>query len=196
MGKHELFYEDGYSGTGEVHAVNHLARLLARAGIDLQVKRSRLVTSYDLKNHNVILIGAGRENLAVEGLHLKQGYVFETQRHAMWSNRIVDTMGGARVYSLERDPGSGSLKTDFALFSVMPGIAPGRKIMLLAGLTTSGTQGAAEFATTESQMAALLTALKRKTLPPYFESVLEVQVTRGLDPVAVKCVAAREIVGQ
>jgi hypothetical protein len=45
-------------------------------------------------------------------------------------------------------------------------------------------------------MATLLTMLKRKTLPPYFESVLEVQVVRGLDPVAVKCVAAREIAGQ
>ena len=193
LGKHELFYEDGYSGTGEVHAVNHLSRLLARIGVELQVKRSRLVASYDLKNHNLILLGAGRENLAVEGLHLKQGYVFDTPSHAMWSNRIVDASGGRGGYAIKRDPASGALKTDYALFSVMPGIAPGRKIIMLAGLTTSGTQGAAEFATSEAQMAALLGMMKRKTLPRYFECVLEVQVVRGLDPVAIRCVAAREI---
>jgi hypothetical protein len=197
LGKHTFFYEDGYSGTGEVHAVYNLARLLATAGVDMQVKRSRLVTNYDLKNHNVVHLGAGRENLAIDNLHLKQGFVFETPRFSMWSNRILDNKstlpGGRSAYAVERDPASGTLKVDYALFSVMPGLAPNRKIMLLAGLTTSGTEAAAEFATSEAHIAELLGRMGARTLPPYFESILEVQVVRGLDPIEVKCLAARAI---
>jgi hypothetical protein len=197
LGKHTFFYEDGYSGTGEVHAVYNLARLLATAGVEMQVKRSRLVTNYDLKNHNVVHLGAGRENLAIDNLHLKQGFVFETPRFSMWSNRILDKKstlpGGRASYAVERDPANGTLKVDYALFSVMPGLAPNRKIMLLAGLTTSGTEAAAEFATSEAHIAELLGRMGAHTLPPYFESILEVQVVRGLDPIEVKCLAARPI---
>ncbi len=197
------FYEDGYSGTGEVQAMYHLTRLLSSAGVDMLIKRSRLVTSDDLRRYNVLLLGAGRENIPVDQLHLKQGYVFETPRHVMWSNSIHDTQGalpdGRASYTVVRDPQSGTLKTDFAVFSLLPGLAPHRRIMILAGLTTSGTQGAAEFATSENQMASLITrfaaAVRQRTapLPPYFESILEVQVIRGLDPISVRCIAARPI---
>jgi hypothetical protein len=202
LGRHSFFYEDGYSGTGEVQAMYHLTRLMAAAGIDMQVKRSRLVTSDDLRSHNVLLLGAGRENIAVDELHLKQGYVFETPRYIMWSNTIHDIKGvlpgGRTSYAVERDS-KGALKTDYALFSVMPGLAPNRRIMMLAGLTTSGTQGAGEFATSEGQLAGLLAQMSAATgkrlsaLPTYFESILEVRVVRGLDPISVRCVAARPI---
>ena len=204
LGKHSLFYEDGYSGTGEVHAMYHLTRLLSTTGIEMQIKRSRMIGSEDLKNHNVVLLGGGRENLAVDDYRLKQGYVFDAPRHIMWSNSIRDTKGmlpgGRASYTVERDPKSGVMKTDYAIFSVIPSLTPNRKIMILAGLTTSGTQGAAEFATMDGRhIAALLAQMAATTqkhlttLPPYFESILEVQVVRGLDPVWVQCVAARPI---
>src|SRR5947199_10196950 len=110
----------------------------------------------------------------------------------MWSNTIRDTKGilpgGRSSYAVERDATREALKTDYALLSVMPGMAPNRKIMMLAGLTTSGTLGAAEFVTSESQAAALLsqmsatTAKHFKTLPTYSESNLEVRVVRRHDP--------------
>ena len=195
VAKQPLFYEDGYSGTGEVQSMYHLTRQMTLAGIDMQTKRSRLVSSDDFKNHSVVLLGAGRENIAVNELRLRQGYIFETPKAGMWSNSIRDTKplpGGRSVYAVERDPKSQALKTDYALFSVMPGLANG-KIMVLAGLTTSGTLGAAEFATSESQIAALVSKMGVKSLPPYFESILEVRVVRGLDPISVRCVAARPI---
>jgi len=78
-------------------------------------------------------------------------------------------------------------------------MAPNWRIMIVAGLTRSGTLVAAEFATSEGQLATLLsqmsvtTGKRLKPLPNYFESILEVRVVRGLDPIAVRCVAARSI---
>ena len=202
VGKHTFFYEDGYSGEGEVEAVYHLTHLLSRSGIGMQIKRSRLVTSDDLKNHNVLLLGAGRENIPVDNLRLKQGYVFDTPGRLMWSNTIrdlKDVPGRHPSFAVERDPANGALKTDYALLSVVPGMDPNRKIMMLAGLTTSGTLGAVEFATSEAQIETLLSQIEKSSgrrvtaLPRYFESILEVRVVKGLDPIAVRCVAARTI---
>jgi hypothetical protein len=202
---HSLFYEDGYSGTGEVHAVFFLTRLLTRAGIDVLVKRVRLLTTDDLKSHNVVLLGSSLENRAVDELRLKQGFVFEfpAGSNSSWNGRIVDQRGPAGAhsssYAVERDPKTGALRTDYAIFSLMPGVVANHRVMLLGGLTTSGTQGAAEFATTEQSMAALLAALARpghpsqSGPPPCFESTLEVQVVRGLDPTSIRRLSVRAI---
>ena len=73
---HSLFYDDGYSGTGEVHAVFALTRLLTKAGIDVMVRPVRLLPADDLKSHNVVLLGSSLKNRAVDELRLKQGFVF------------------------------------------------------------------------------------------------------------------------
>ena len=72
--------------------------------------------------------------------------------------------------------------------------------MMLAGLTSSGTQGAVEFATSSSKVAELLNLLFRDGPPSLFEAVLEVfeavlevQVVQGLDPISVHRVAARRL---
>jgi hypothetical protein len=203
LGTHSFIYENGYTGTGEIHAVYQLTRLLSTSGVDVQVKRSQLIDNYDLKNRDVVLLGAGNENPAVGDAHLKQGYVMETPRHVLWGNCIRDLKGalpgGIAMYKVIRDQKSGVLKTDYALFSVTPGPAPNRKIMFLAGLTTSGTEGAAECAASEECTSSLLAHLAAAAhtqvtaLPPYFESIVEVHVARGLDPVIIRCVAARAI---
>ena len=107
------------------------------------------------------------------------------------NGRIVDKRApadGHNSYAVERDPKTGALRTDYALFSLMPGVVTNHRVMLLGGLTTSGTQGAAEFATTEQSVSDLLAALaaqghgSQNGAPPFFESTLEVDVVRGLDP--------------
>jgi hypothetical protein len=65
---------------------------------------------------------------------------------------------------------------------------------MMAGLTTSGTQGAAEYATSEHHMKNLAAALSGAAsastkLPRYFEAVLRVDVAKGIDPVATAFVA-------
>lgn len=196
---HSLFYDDGYSGTGEVKAVYALTRLLSKAGVDVLVKRVRLLTTDDLKAYNVILLGSSQENRAVAELHLGHNYVFDfpSGLGSSWAGRIFDKRAApgasAASWSVERDSKTRALRTDYAVFAVVPGVASNRRVMLLAGLTTSGTEGAAEFATTSSQVAELLNTLFRGGPPSSFEAVLEVQVVQGLDPVSVRRVAARRL---
>jgi hypothetical protein len=196
---HRVFYEDGYTGTGEVQAVYILTRLLTRLGIDIEVKRVRLLTSDDFKGHSVVLLGSSLENRAIDDLHLRQGFTFQLALNSMWAGGIVDSkasgQGKQSAYNIERDPVTQALQLDYAIASVQAGVAADTRIMVLGGLTTSGTQGAAEFVTSDATVGDLLTKLHWKQpladSLPSFESVLQVRVVRGLDPVSFKCVTAR-----
>jgi hypothetical protein len=197
-----LFYEDGYTGTGEVLSVHLLTRLFAQSGAELLVKRCRLMTVDDLKQNNVIFLGSPYENQELGELKLKQDFVFEPPASAshLWKERILNVHpapGERSSYETERDPATQVLRVDYGLFSVLPGLSPSRKIIILAGLTTSGTQGATEFATSSSAMRGLLEALGPQGakigsgFPPYFQCILKVEMTKGLDVLAVSCVKAR-----
>ena len=199
-----LFYEDGYTGTGEVDSVYQLTQLFVEMRTDFLVKRSRLVTADELKQNNVIFLGSPFENKELADLRLKQEFVFEppTEYPRLWKGRILNVRpaaGERSSYETEREPASGALRVDYALFSVLPGLNPSRKIVCLAGLTTSGTEGAAEFAASPSAMRGLLAVLRAHRekagsgFPPYFQCILRVEVTRGLDVVAVSCVKVRAL---
>jgi hypothetical protein len=99
---------------------------------------------------------------------------------------------------LERDPREQIIRADYAIFNVLPGPAAGRRIIILAGLTTSGTQGATEFATSEAGSLKILEILGtssngHKQFPPYFESLVRVEAAKGLDAITVKYVTASTV---
>ncbi len=194
-----LYYEESFTGTGEVLATYRLANLLTQLGGKVQVKRCRLVTVDDLRNHDVIFLGSPFENEILADMHLSQRFSFvePTQPPLLWHGRIVDHKASASAvsYALERDPQSQVIRADYALFDVLPGPAPGRRIMVLAGITTSGTEGAAEFATSADGLRQILavgkasgSASENKTFPRYFESLLRVEAEKGLEAIDVKFV--------
>ncbi len=85
-----LFYEYGYTGTGDVEAVWKFTRLFSRMGYDTTLKRSRLVTIHDLQEHNVILIGSSFQNDAVAQLpSTGQDFVYELPKidDELWNGR-------------------------------------------------------------------------------------------------------------
>jgi hypothetical protein len=94
---------------------------------------------------------------------------------------------------LERDPHTRVIRADYAIFDVLPGMAPSRRIVILAGLTTSGTQGAAEFSTSVDGVRQILRFLgiqsgSSRAFPAYFECLLRVEAAKGLDAMNVKYV--------
>ena len=194
-----LYYEEGLTGTGEVLATYRLASLLTRLGAKVQVKRSRLVTVDDFQNHDVIFLGSPFENEVLAEMHFSRRFSFEQPKTPplLWRGRIVDhKVASSDVsYGIERDPQSQVIRADYALFDVLPGPAPGRRIMVLAGITTSGTQGAAEFATSAEGLRQILglegaprASDSGNTFPQYFESLLRVETARGMEAVNVKFV--------
>jgi hypothetical protein len=82
------------------------------------------------------------------------------------------------------------------LICLLPGVSEGRYVLCLAGITTLGTQAAADFVTSERYMrlwermpevAAVMQSRSR-----FLQALLEVQVRDGV-PLDVKCLFVREL---
>ena len=89
-------------------------------------------------------------------------------------------------------PSVAPLTEDYAVVALLPGLSPSRSIMILAGTTTFGTEGAVDYVCRENSVEELLQRLSISNageLRP-FEAVLRVKVTRGV-PVHMELVALR-----
>jgi hypothetical protein len=80
------------------------------------------------------------------------------------------------------------LTRDYAVLALLPGMQPGKKILICSGLTTFGTQAAVDFATNPENVDQLFRAagFAKGTIRP-FEAVLETTITGGV-PVETKLV--------
>lgn len=199
-----VFFDDDHTGTGEVMAVYYLTRLFSQTDLPLTVERSQLIKTDDLRNHNVIFLGSIIENPILTGLPLDQNFVFSepSKPPTLWRNRIVNLHplpGEKPFYGVERDKQTQVLRTDYSLISFLPGVAPGRKIVILGGLTTIGTQAAAQFVTSAAGAGDLLARLgtaaqgsSAKKFPPFFQAVLKVDIKQD-EILSVHCIAAHAV---
>jgi len=195
-----LYYFDSYTGIGEVVAAGRISQLLARRGQDFSVKRSRITSYEDLRNRHVIFIGASLENEILGKLPVESDLVFEDPAGKEFVGKLLirDRRPEANhpaTYEFQRDDRTKALKSEYALISLLPGVTPNQYILVLAGLSTLGTQAAAEFATSEASMLTLermWAASGDKDLPSYFQALLEVQIRDGI---AVKtiCLFVRQL---
>jgi hypothetical protein len=185
----QLYYENGYTGTGELEAVAMLSGLLGRMGIKPIIKSSRDLTPDDLNQHNVILLGSPFQNVAVAQLLTSGDFVFQNpdQRHEQWRAQILNAHprpGESATYGTERDPDTRVLASDYSLITIVPGVVQGRYIADLGGLDTKGTQGATMFATSSFGVEQLTHALVANNAlpasgPPIFQALVRVQLAKG-----------------
>jgi hypothetical protein len=143
----QLYYENGYTGTGELESIAMLAGLLGRMGLRPIIKSSRDVTPDDLNQHNVILLGSPFQNAAVAQLLTAGDFSYQNpdQHREQWRAQILNAhphAGEASAYRTERDATSQVLHADYSLITIAPGVTPGRSIAILGGLDTKGTEGA------------------------------------------------------
>jgi hypothetical protein len=190
-----LYYDNGYTGTGELRAVAILTSLFTQMGARPTVESSYDITTNDLKEHNVILLGSPFQNVAVDQLpangdfqfvnpdasrDLSNGRIFN-----LWKGKITNTHPQSNEkpeYQTERDPITQILKADYALISFQPGIVPGRHIVNLGGLDTKGTEGAALLVTSRAGVEGLskqLSELSQKDKIPAFQALLRVNLEKG-----------------
>jgi hypothetical protein len=192
----QLYYEDGYTGTGELEGVAMLTALFAQMGMKPIIKTSRNITPDDLEQHTVILLGSPFQNIAVAQLLAVGDFRFENpdSRREEWRAQIVNdhpAPNESTVYHTERDPETQVLKTDYSVISIQPGVAAGHNIAVLGGLDTKGTQGATRFATSQAGVQALSAALATKGLSaigaksngghqvPWFQALVLVHLEKG-----------------
>jgi len=186
----QLYYENGYTGTGELQGVAMLTGLFGQMGVKATIKPSRDLTPDDLKQHNVILLGSPFQNIAVAQLLSMGDFTFENpdSRREQWRAQILNAHPRAdesSTYRTERDPTSQVLKTDYSLISIQPGVVPGRYIAVLGGLDTKGTEGATMFATSRPGVEELTRALAAfgesgaKGGTPVFQALVRVRLEKG-----------------
>jgi hypothetical protein len=185
---------DHYTGVGEVLAVHSLDQVFNSLGRNIRVKRGSLFSLDDAYNTNLIFVGSPSENLSLLDIPGTQEFVFERvpsgERKGDLS--IVSRHpkpGEASAYLAS--PSSAPLTEDYAVVSMLPGVSQGHLIMILAGTTTFGTQGAVEFACTSESVARLMQEMPGSAadIKP-FEALVHVKVARGV-PLEIELVSVR-----
>ena len=183
---------DHYTGVGEVLGIHELDHVFAILKHGLRVKRGRLLSLDDAKHNNLIFLGSPSENLSLREIPSTQDFVFKWINTSGRRNDlgIVNTHPKPgeqkEFYASAKLP----LIEDYSLVAVVPGVSPGLWVMLLAGITTIGTQAAAEYVCRPSSIDDLLLRLNGNSSSDVvpFEAVLRVKVSQGV-PVQSQLVA-------
>jgi hypothetical protein len=186
---------DHYTGVGEVLAIHALDDAFNTLGQRVRVKRGSLFSLDDVKSNNLIFVGSPSENLSLRDIPGTQEFVFQ---------RVTSgpRQGDLSVVNRHPKPGeAGSyLATpsdvpqteDYAVVGLIPGIGSGRYVMILAGTTTFGTQGAVEFVCRQESVEKLLQLIPHSGGEQIrsFEALVRVKIARGV-PVGTELVSVR-----
>lgn len=183
---------DHYTGVGEVQSIHELDQMFGQLGRTVRVKRGRLLNWDDAKNRDVIFLGSPSENLSLRELALGREFRFQTMTAPPRAGDlgIVDLHPAAGQQAVYFGSKGLPITEDYALVE-MTGSASAQSILMLAGTTTFGTQGAVEFLCDEEHVRQLLPRVRAGAgrLAP-FAALLHVKVQRGV-PVETTLVALR-----
>jgi hypothetical protein len=187
---------DHYTGVGEVLAVHNLDNVFASLGRQISVKRGSLFSLDDAKNNDLIFVGSPSENLTLTEIAGTRHFIFERLSSGPRAGDLavvnVHPQSGESAQFLA-SPAKFPLTEDYAVVALMPGLNPARSVLILAGTTTFGTQGAVEFVCRQASLEELLSRISRSktgdVLP--FEALVRVKITRGV-PVDSQLIAWRQ----
>lgn len=187
-----LYFENGYTGAGELQAIAMLAGLFGQMGLKPIIKPSRDLTPVDLRQHSVVLLGSSFQNVAVAHLMMLGDFRFRNpdQHLEQWRAEIVNIQprqGESAAYHTQRDEQTRALNQDFGIFSVQAGVAAGRHIAVLGGLDTTGTEGVTLYATSRNGVEELDRQLEVRRQPgqpmviPQFQALVRVRLEKGYE---------------
>jgi len=190
---------DHYTGVGEVMGVYLLGDFLRHVNHSFKVKRSLLMTWDDFKSENIIILGSPAENLLLRDFPRVQDFVFKTltDAHNRPKYGIANLRPRPREQStyMVKEEGSSTSQyvEDYATVSMLRGIDGNRKLWVLAGITTFGTQAAVEYVTKPEYVKEMISRLNTNAnpqspvLPSNYQVLLKVQVKDGV-PVQISYV--------
>jgi hypothetical protein len=176
-----LYYGDGWTGTGEVLAVNRLTLLSSQLRGALSVVPSRGLGVRDMHGSNVIFLGSPWGNGALAQVGASEAPIYATDK-----GQIIVRNPGPRdraSYVNVVDANTREVRAVYALFSVLPGMDSGRVTLSSAGLGTSATWTGIDFTTTSTGAAQLVRALKAANggrLPRYYQAVIGADLIKGI----------------
>jgi len=186
---------DHYTGVGEVLAVHELDQVFAMLHRQMRVKRGSLFSLDDVKNNDLIFLGSPSENLTLMEIPSTREFVFQRLAEGPRKGDLaivnVHPQAGESTVFLA-SPSLSPMTEDYAVIGFLPGLDPARSIIIFAGTTTFGTQGAVDYVCRQGSLKQLLSRLPVSPtgeLKP-FEALLRVKVKRGV-PVETELLATR-----
>ncbi len=171
---------DEFTGVGEAIGLHLVTDLFRKSGKGLVLKQSRTVSSEDLKNHNVVMLGSVWVNEWTVKLPIKEDFNY-TNRATIENH---NPQAGEETEYQPKFDSSGRLVEDYALITIKPNISEKDTVMILAGIHSEGTQAAAEYVTSADYLNTLNQRLRAldngDELPPYYQMLLKVAVDNGI----------------
>ena len=161
-----------YTSIVDLEAAKSLSLMAQSAQSKLEVRYARDVRPNDLKQGNVILVGAAEANPWVE--------LFEHNMHFVFFNDRV----GKTFSVLNREPRGGEPRqwdshyTDvqhrvYAVVAFLPNLGGNGNALVLEGTSMAGTESAWDFVSDDSQLLPFLKQIQRANgMVPHFEVVL------------------------
>lgn len=176
--------DDTYTGTGEVMAVHQLTKTFSLFRKGLRVKRAQLLTWDEAKQSDFIFIGSPQQNLPVGEVQWLKEFRFKPQtiEPRVGYVGIINERPRAGEEPLYFGSTSKPARYDYGVVALVPGVSPDRHALVLAGTTTLGTQGAAEFVCSREGIAELLRRMEvpNGTRMPLFEAIVHVRINGGV----------------
>jgi hypothetical protein len=188
-----------YTGVGEVMGVYAMGEFFHEAGHSMRLKRSLLLTWDDIKNNDIVVLGSPAENYLLRELPQPQDFVFRMTKDTndISSFGVINTKpkaGEQSIYLAKQEgPSRSQISEDYAVISLLQGLDQNHRLLILAGITTFGTQAAAEYVTKPEHIKELISKLniappgQSPRLPPYFQMLVKVKVNGGV-PVQISYV--------
>ncbi len=178
---------------GEASAATQIASLFARIGVPLRTMESRFLSWENLRRENHILLGGDEENHWVDLILDKYPFRLANPTDST-SRSIINTApkaGEPRAYNVV---GTEEVREEYALVSMVPGVAPNQESLIICGLNSPATPLATDYLTTESGRVQLVKML-REAAPKHagvwhFQTVIKVDV-RDKVPTRATIVALR-----
>ena len=159
-----------------------LASLLTRLHIPLQTTQSRFVSWEDLRGDDMILLGNNEANQWLDPLLGKAPFQL-TPSNGDRQRAIVNAKpraGESAEYIIKYAAKEREGDQEFALISMLPGMAADQRLLLISGLNAQATQAAAEYLATEDSLDELLGRLRKEspahTGPWQFQAIVKTEV--------------------
>jgi hypothetical protein len=164
---------------GEASASTHLATLFARTGVPLRTMESRFLSWEAMRRDNYVILGGDVENHWVDVILEK--YPLRLNVPSDGSPRaILNTAPRTGEQAAFHVIGSAETREEYALISMLPGIAESRQLLLICGLNSPASPSATEFLTTEKGLRQLRERLREAAPthmgPWHFQVVIKADV--------------------
>jgi hypothetical protein len=160
---------DSFVGVGDAFAMSEIARFLTATGRTWRLVASNEVPSQELRSGPIVLIGA-HSNLWTSKLMGGLRYSFGL------NNTVVDNASSTPMWALPNLHPDWQTSEDYAIVSRFRSPQTGQAVVIVAGLTNSGTQAAGEFITSPDLLSAALAQAPKGWQNKNFQFVLHTRL--------------------